>query len=165
MKNFGKKLATVSLLGALSIGALSACSGPSDEYQDRKAAQSTSQITNSLEKRNLEKKRDKEEDANAIRYVYLMNYGNITGYYVIQGKVSSSGSQIGPEQEIIKRWSDGYVLDSAQDDGTYGDGDPGVFFFTTDGMMVETSLDYVISDRPMTLDVPRLGGATPAAKK
>lgn len=165
MKNFGKKIASVALLGALTVGGLSACSTVTDEYQDRKAAQSTSQITNSLEKQNLEKKRDKEEDSNAIRYVYLMNYGNITGFYVIKGKVSSSGSQIGPEQEIIKRWSDGYVLDSAQDDGTYGDGDPGVFFFTTDGMMVETSLDYVISDRPMTLDVPRLGGAAPAAKK
>lgn len=164
MKNFGKKIATVSLLGALALGALSGCATVSDEYQDRKAQQSTSQIVNSLEKQNLEKKRDKEEDSNAIRYVYLMNYGNITGYYVIAGKVSSSGSQIGPEQEIIKRWSDGYVLDSAQDDGTYGDGDPGVFFFTTDGMMVETSLDYVISDRPMTLDVPRLGGAAPVKK-
>jgi hypothetical protein len=164
LKNFGKKLATVTLLGSLAIGALSACTPTTDEYQNRKEAQNTSQITNSLEKKNLEKKRDKEEDANAIRYVYLMNYGNITGYYVIQGKVSSSGSQIGPEQEIIKRWSDGYVLDSAQDDGTYGDGDPGVFFFTTDGMMVETSLDYVISDRPMTLDVPRLGGAAPVKK-
>jgi hypothetical protein len=84
---------------------------------------------------------------------------------VILGKVSSSGSQIGPEEEIVKRWSDGYVLDSAQDDGTYGDGDPGVFFFTTDGMMVETSLDYVIADRPIELDVPRLGGTAPAAKK
>lgn len=165
MNNFGKKLATVGVLGALTIGGLAACSPVSDEYTERKEAQGASQITNSLEKHNLEKKRDKEEDPNAIRYVYLMNYGNITGYYVIEGKVSSSGSQIGPEQEIIKRWSDGYVLDSAQDDGTYGDGDPGVFFFTTDGMMVETSLDYVISDRPMTLDVPRLGGAAPAAKK
>jgi hypothetical protein len=165
MKNLTRKIATIGVIGAISIGAMTACAPVSDEYQDRKAAQSTSQITNSLEKKNLEKKRDKEEDSNAIRYVYLMNYGNITGYYVIQGKVSSSGSQIGPEQEIIKRWSDGYVLDSAQDDGTYGEGDPGVFFFTTDGTMVETSLDYVISDRPITLDVPRLGGSAPAAKK
>jgi hypothetical protein len=165
MKAITRKIATAGAIAALSIGAMTACTPASDEYTERKEAQGASQIKDSLEKKNLEKKRDKEEDANAIRYVYLMNYGNITGYYVIEGKVSSSGSQIGPEQEIIKRWSDGYVLDSAQDDGTYGDGDPGVFFFTTDGMMVETSLDYVISDRPMTLDVPRLGGAAPAAKK
>jgi hypothetical protein len=164
LKNFGKKIATVAVLGALTIGGLAACAPTTSEYDERKAAQGNSQIVNSLEKKNLEKKRDKEEDANAIRYVYLMNYGNITGYYVIEGKVSSSGSQIGPEEEIVKRWSDGYVLDSAQDDGTYGTGDPGVFFFTTDGMMVETSLDYVISDRPMTLDVPRLGGDAPAKK-
>lgn len=158
MKNFGKKLASVAVLGALTIGGLSACAPTTTEYDERKAAQSASQITNSLEKQNLEKKRDKEEDPNAIRYLYIINFGQIVGYYVTQGKISSNGSQIGPESEIVKRWSDGYVLDSAKDDGTYGDGDPGVFFFTTDGVMVETSLDYIQSDQPINIDVPRLGG-------
>jgi hypothetical protein len=164
MKAITKKITTLSVLGALTIGGLSACAPVTDEYQDRKEAQNTSQITNSLEKQNLEKKRDKEEDPNAIRYVYLMNYGQIVGYWVALGKISSSGSQIGPEQEIIKRWSDGYVLDSAQDDGTYGAGDPGIFFFLSTGVMVETSLDYIVSDQPLTLDVPRLGGNVPAKK-
>ena len=45
-----------------------------------------------------------------------------------------------------------------KDDGTYGAGDPGNFFFTTDGVMVETSLDYIISNEPIAIDVPRLGG-------
>lgn len=165
MKNFGKKITTVAVLSALTIGGLAACSTTPTEYDKRKQEQGKSQITNSLEKKNLEKKRDKEEDANAIRYVYLMNYGQIVGYWVALGKISSSGSQVGPQQEVIKGWnSDGYVLDSAQDDGTYGDGDPGIFFFTTDGVMVETSLDYVVSDQPITLDVPRLGGSAPAKK-
>lgn len=160
-----KKLATVALVSSLGIAGLAGCAQVSDEYQDRKAAQSTSQIKDSLEKKNLEKKRDKEENPSAIRYLYLMNFGQIVGYYVTEGKVSSNGSQIGPESEIIKRWSDGYVLDSAKDDGTYGDGDPGIFFFTTDGIMVETSLDYIMSDSPIAIDVPRLGGKAPAAKK
>jgi hypothetical protein len=162
LKNsIAKKIATVALIGTIGMGALSACSPTTDEYQDRKAAQSTSQIKDSLEKKNLEKKRDKEEDPSAIRYLYIMNFGKIVGYYVTEGKVSSNGSQIGPESEIIKRWSDGYVLDSAKDDGTYGDGDPGIFFFTTDGVMVETSLDYIMSDSPIAIDVPRLGGSAP----
>ena len=38
----------------------------------------------------------------------------------------------------------------------YGDGDPGIFFYTADDVMVETSLDYVVSDQPLAIDVPRL---------
>lgn len=165
MKATTRKLVTIGAIAAVSIGAMTACTPVSDEYTERKAAQNTSQITNSLEKQNLEKKRDKEEDPNAIRYLYVTgNTGQIVGYYVTQGKVSSNGSQIGPESEIIKRWSDGYVLDSAKDDGTYGEGDPGIFFFTTDGVMVETSLNYIQSDQPINIDVPRFGGTEPAKK-
>lgn len=163
MKKITTKLATVGAIAALTIGGLAACSSPG-EYEKRKEAQATSQIKDSLEKKNLEKKRDKEEDPSAIRYLYLMNFGQIVGYYVTEGKVSSNGSQIGPESEAIRYYGDTTVLDSAKDDGTYGDGDPGIFFFTTDGIMVETSLDYIMSDSPIAIDVPRLGGAAPAKK-
>ena len=150
-----RKIAAIVLGSALVIG-ISACGGPS-EYEQRKLEQNKSQITNSLEKQNLIKKRDKEEDPNAIRYVYLMSFGKIIGYYVAHGKISSSGSQVGPETEVIKGWNgDGYVLDSAKDDGTFGDGDPGIFFFDSNGVMIETSLDYIVSDQPISLDVPRL---------
>lgn len=154
-----KKLATISVLATLTIGGLAACTPNTSDYDNRKQAQGTSQIKNSLEKQNAEMKRDKEEDPNAIRYVYLLNYGINTGYYVAKGKISSSSSQVGPESEVIRYYGDGYVLDSAKDDGTYGAGDPGIFFFTTDGMMVETSLDYIVTDRPIALQgVPLLGG-------
>lgn len=156
MNKIVKGISAAVVAGGLILG-VTAC-GPTQRDQ-RAAAQNASQITNSLEKQNLKKKLDKEEDPNAIRYVYILSYANIIGYYVIQGKVSSSGSQIGPEQEIINGGGNGNVLDSAQDDGTYGDGDPGVFFFTTDGTMVETSLDYIISDRPIAVNAPVLGGS------
>ncbi|UYM26616.1 hypothetical protein SEA_BAUER_67 [Arthrobacter phage Bauer] len=142
------KIAAVLTAAALAFGA-TACT-PS-EYQQRKDNQKTSQIANSLEKQNLEKKRDKEEDPNAIRYVYILSYANIIGFYTAKGKISSSASQVGPETEVIS----GYILDSAKDDGTYAPGDPGIFFFTTDGVMVETSLDYIVSDQPLPIDVPR----------
>jgi hypothetical protein len=158
-----KKIAALAIAATVTIGGLSACSSPG-EYEKRKEAQSASQIHDSLEKKNLEKKRDKEEDPSAIRYLYLMNFGQIVGYYVTEGKVSSNGSQIGPESEAIRYYGDTTVLDSAKDDGTYGDGDPGIFFFTTDGVMVETSLDYIQSDAPIAIDVPRLGGSAPAKK-
>lgn len=146
------KTAAVLIVAALT---LTGCWGPS-EVEKRKQAQGTSQIKDSLEKKNLERKRDREEKPDAERYLYLMNYGQIVGYYVTKGKVSSNGSQIGPESEVVWSNSSGYTLDSAKDDGTYGSGDPGIFFFTSDDVMVETSLDYIMSDQPLAIDVPRL---------
>ena len=156
MKRITKTIAVLAL-GAL---ALTGCDGAS-EYQERKDKQNSVTLKDSLEKANLTEKLQRENDPNAVRYVYLMNFGDIVGFYVIKGKVSSSGSQLAGEQEILDPCSSSYcptVVDSAQDDGTYGTGDPGIFFFTSDGTMVSTSLDYIESDAPLPIDVPRLNG-------
>jgi hypothetical protein len=47
-------------------------------------------------------------------------------------------------------------VDSAQDDGSYGDGDPGIFFFTTDDVMVEPALTTSLRTSHLAVDVPRL---------
>lgn len=136
-------------------------------YQDgndqRKELQKQKATGQTLEKANLAEKRKREENPSAIGYVYLMNYGNVVGYYVTKGKLSSNGSQATPEQEIVDACDHGNcdhsVVDGPQDDGSYGQGDPGIFFFLTDGTKVVTSLDYVQTDRPIpALNVPRLGG-------
>lgn len=157
MKNITKKIAAIALAGGVMLSA-AACTGMNSEYQERKDQQASTTLDNSLELNNLEEKRDRENDPTALRYVYLMNYGQIVGYYSITGKVSSSASQLAAEQEIIQPWAGGerYVVDSAKDDGSFGTGDPGIFFFTTEGIMVETSLDYIVSDQVLAIDVPRL---------
>lgn len=158
MKNIKQKLVAVGLVGMLSLS-LTGCISKSQELKDREALQDKYKTSDSLELNNLKEKRNREEDPNAIRYLYLMNFGQIVGYYTTKGKISSNGSQIAPEQDLIKTCdgcSDRYILDSAQDDGSYGDGDPGIFFFTTEGIMVVTSLDYIQSDQPLPIDVPRL---------
>lgn len=120
----------------------------SSEYEQRKQQQTKAMFTgDSLEEQNLAAKVKRENNAARVGYVYLVNFGKPFGYYVIKGKVSSSGSQVGPEQEVIKGiGGEGYVLDSRKDDGTYGAGDPGIFFFLADGTMVETTLDYIYSE-------------------
>lgn len=158
MKNLPARLAAlVAAMLGLSL-ALTGCSWD-DRANERIKEQNTTTIKgDSLEKSNLREKLERENDPSAVRYVYLMNFGQIVGYYVIKGKVSSAGSQIAPEMEVDYHSYGNVVLDSKQDDGTYGQGDPGIFFFTADGTMVSTSLDYVESDAPMPIDVPRLGG-------
>lgn len=153
------------LAGFTAIGltiALTAGSCDASEAEQRKAAQNAAAApagTETLEIKNLKEKRRREESASAIRYLYVLSFGKPLGYYVTKGKISSNGSQAGPELEAIKACggcSERVVLDSAQDDGSYGDGDPGIFFFTTDGTMVVTSLDYIQSDQPMPFNVPQL---------
>lgn len=154
MKNKFAKLATLTLIGALS---LTACT--SSDLDKREAKQNSVTLKDSLEITNLETKLERENDPNAVRYVYLISFAQPIGYYVVKGKVSSSGSQLAPEDDIIRTpGGDRLVTDGAQDDGTYGTGDPGIFFFTADGTMVSTTLDYIESDAPLPIDVPRLGG-------
>lgn len=155
-----KVTATITAL-ALAAVALTGCGATQEQknYDERKALANEYDRSQSLELTNLKEKRSREDNPSAIRYVYVMSYAQIIGYYVAKGKISSSASQIAPETELVSRWSEGFVVESAKDDGSYGPGDPGIFFFTTDGAMIETSLDYITSDVPINIDVPRLGGS------
>ena len=158
MKKLTTRLAAlVAAMLGLSL-VLSGCSFDDRANERLKEQNQTTIKGDSLEKTNLKEKLERENDPTAVRYVYLMNFGQIVGYYVIKGKVSSAGSQIAPEMEVDYHSYGNVVLDSKQDDGTYGQGDPGIFFFLADGTMVSTSLDYVESDAPLPIDVPRLGG-------
>jgi hypothetical protein len=167
MKNLTKRLAATAALALVGALALSGCTGNTSErqaYEDRKSLAAEYDTTSSLELTNLKEKRAREDDPEALRYLYVMSFGDIVGYYVTKGKISSNGSQIAPETEFVRpsyangTSADFFSVESAQDDGSYGDGDPGIFFFTSDGTMVVTSLDYIQSDAPLAIDVPRLGG-------
>ena len=81
------------------------------------------------------------------------------GYYVIKGGVYGADTQLAPEQDIIRGGGNGNVVDTAKDNGTYGGGDEGVFFITAEGVLVETTLDYIQADAPIAVyaDLPRLG--------
>jgi hypothetical protein len=159
--NIKSKIAT-TLAGAVVVGlALAGCTPSTAQkaYEDRQEKQASTTLNDSIALDNLKEKRDRENDPNKVRYIYMMSFGQIVGYYVAKGNITSNSSQMAPESEIVKSFGgDGYVVDSAADDGTFGDGDPGIFFFLSDGTMVVTSLDYIQSDQPLAIDTPRLGG-------
>jgi hypothetical protein len=159
-----KRIGAGAVATAIAAVSLVGCGYPNAEEKARDAMQAKKATGQTLEKANLEEKRRREENPNAIGYIYLMNFGQITGYYVIKGKVSSNGSQATPEDDIIWTCKASYgcnplSVDGPQDDGSYGQGDPGIFFFLADGTKVVTSLDYIQTDRPIpALNVPKLGG-------
>jgi len=139
---------------------LSGCRHATTEQKAREQAQSQKATGNTLEKQNLAEKRKREENPNQIGYLYLMAFDKPFGYFVTKGKISNSGSQATPEQDVVQYCKNDdcawVTVDGPQDDGSYGAGDPGVFFFTPEGVMVETSLDYFYTTQPLSLNVPKL---------
>jgi hypothetical protein len=165
MTNFSRthKRAIALALALSSIFLVTGCRGKTSDQKAREQAQSQKATGATLEKTNLAAKRKLEENPNRIGYLYLMSFGKFIGYYVTKGKISSNGSQATPEQDAVRYCQSGdcswLALDGPQDDGSYGSGDPGIFFFTAEGKEVVTSLDYVYSDQPLTLPgVPELAG-------
>jgi len=149
-----KRIITAILLATSLIFGTTACSG---QAAAREAAQKASTNTGeSQEIKNLKRKKELEDNPNTIRYLYLYSFGNPIGYYITKGKISSNGSQIGPELEVLRELSGNPVVDSPQDDGSFGDGDPGIFFFTVDGAMAVTNFDYLQFDHPTNVNVPQL---------
>lgn len=115
-----------------------------------------------LERKNLSERLTRFSKANKVGYLYVMSFGKFVGYYVVKGKISSVNSQMTNSDQV---WDSGSgeqgetVVNSIGDDGSWGPnegGDRGVFFFTSNGTMVETTLDWVYSDTPLQIDVPNL---------
>jgi predicted small secreted protein len=115
-----------------------------------------SELKDSLERRNLKERLIRTNKPNAQGYVYLMSFGTIIGYYTVKGKVSSTQSQMTTDNLVIDRTEGDVVVNAPGDDGSYGANEDGIFFFTTEGQMVTTNLDYIWSDKPLAVDVPRL---------
>lgn len=95
-----------------------------------------------------------------LGYVVLMLEGvGVVGNYVIDGKVSSLNSFLTPDSEYYE-YSAGETSKKnnwlADVDGSYGENDNGIFFFTTDGKYIEWTGTYIYSDIPYIVDAPIL---------
>lgn len=95
-----------------------------------------------------------------LGYVVLMLEGvGVVGNHVIDGKVSSLNSFLTPDSEYYE-YSAGETSKKnnwlADVDGSYGENDNGIFFFTTDGKYIEWTGTYIYSDIPYIVDDPIL---------
>lgn len=126
---------------------------PADELQD------------SLERRNLRERLLRQNDPDKIGYVYFVQFGKFLGYWTIKGKVSSTQSQMTTDVLLVDTPDDGSrakdsMVTAPGDDGSYGENERGVFFFTTEGAMVQLPEDsYFYSDQPVNIgSIPELNG-------
>ena len=120
------------------------------------------EANDSLECKNLKERERRNSQASAIGYVYLYNFdGSVKGYFTIKGKVSSTQSQMGAMDIIADACLETTdycpeVMEAAGDDGSFGPNESGIFFFTTEGVMVTYSGAYVLSDGPLKLSDNKL---------
>lgn len=92
-------------------------------------------------------------------YIVLFTEGGaVVGSFIVDGKVSSLNSYLTPDSEC---YSSGNRVDWLADvDGSYGENDSGIFFFTSDGKYIEWTGIYLYSDIPFIVDDPiiNIGG-------
>lgn len=119
-------------------------------------------LTDSLERKNVSKRLLRYNNANKIGYIYLLtDTGGIYTYYTIKGKVSSTDSQMTTTDLIQSRCHDNNVCNDVTvpapgDDGSYGPNEPGIFFFTSDDVLVTWNGKYLLTDAPMKISSQNL---------
>lgn len=99
-----------------------------------------------------------------LGYIALFtDNGAVVEKFIVDGKVSSLNSFLTPDSEWYEQqyWSDGDSYNGANDwladvDGSYGENDNGIFFFTPDGKYVEWTGTYLYSDIPFEIEEPIL---------
>lgn len=130
-------------------------------------------IDYSLERYNLIKRtywvNGQREKANALPcavnrplgYIVLFTEsGSVIGSFTVDGKVSSLNSYLTPDSEYYELAYNGnyreYNRWLPDVDGSYGENDSGIFFFTTDGKYIEWTGTYLYSDIPFIVNEPIL---------
>lgn len=94
-----------------------------------------------------------------LGYIVLMtDNGAIVGSFIVDGKVSSLNSFLTPDSEYYELCYGGtsnkYNDWLADIDGSYGENDNGIFFFTPDGKYIEWTGTYLYSDIPFIVENP-----------
>lgn len=126
-----------------------------------------------LERKNLAARLVQYNSKGDTNYVYIFAgmTSTVIGYYVINGKVSSTSSEMTSTNQITNcgtanngDYGGCSVSEAIGDDGSYGPeegGQNGVFFFTVSGNLVETDQLFLVSSIPLKIysSVPQLDAA------
>lgn len=92
-----------------------------------------------------------------LGYIVLFSGNALVGSFVVDGKVSSLNSYLTPDSEYYEYSGGEYSVKNkwlSDVDGSYGENDSGIFFFTPDGKYIEWSGEYLYSDIPFVVENP-----------
>lgn len=89
-----------------------------------------------------------------LAYIVLFtDTGAVVGRFVVEGKVSSLQNYLTPISQYYESGTS-YNRWLPDVDGSYGDNDDGIFFFTPTGNYFEWNGVYLYSDVPLDVDAP-----------
>lgn len=139
-----------------------------DNLQERQPT--PTDINFSLERYNLIRRaywvNGQREKANAVvceiqkplGYVVLItDSGAVVGTFIVDGKITSLNSFLTPDSIYYEYSGSSGTYENewlADVDGSYGENDVGIFFFTPHGQYVEWNGRYLYSDIPFQVDDP-----------
>lgn len=92
-----------------------------------------------------------------LGYIVLFAGNTVVGNFVVDGKVTSLNSFLSPDSEYYEYLGGDFRAYNkwlADVDGSYGENDDGIFFFTPDGKYIEWTGEYLYSDIPFIVDSP-----------
>lgn len=141
------------IIFALSFLALAACDdGGARQDQARKGAklaeQAMSNARSNAEQDNIANRLKLTSDPNLLGHIAIVNkVGQVVLYTTIKGKVTSGSKRLTNPGYCGDR-----VGDCPSDEGTFGSSNPYIFFWTTQGQYIQTSMDYIYSDKPLRLE-------------
>lgn len=170
-----KKLFLVLVLAAITSFSVFAAGDFQEQGSNRVAVQQEALVQNIItnypapvvsyfqERRTIANWTERWDAPSIPCFVYLISYGNVIGYFVSDGKPASTRSYLTPETQTVRADMgeyDGDVQVEAPDiDGTYGENNPGIRFFTAQGTAVEWGgfgACYLYSDSILPIKVPLL---------
>lgn len=175
MSKFTRSILAIVAIATLAV-ALAACTAD-PKAEPNNAAEETDKLTQNymeaalsevpypleemrasgwMERRNVRERMIRFADPNKISYIYLLTeQGQLIASYTIRGKVSHVASQLSTTDMFRKADCGQYDCDETvgapMDDGTWGPSEDAIFFFTTDGVMVQHNGDYVLADAPLNI--------------
>lgn len=164
------KIASAVLAATLTLFATTAGSCGSDEGNAARSDKTSSSnfdaqakndpvpnLSKSLERANIVEHSKRNNAPDRVRYIYLLaDTGGIYAYYVIKGKVTSTGAQLTPTDEIVDRYEGDVVTQAPTDDGSFGGDEGGIYFFTDTGVEVQWNGRWLLTDAPMNIKTPTL---------
>lgn len=93
-----------------------------------------------------------------LGYIVLFAGNTVVNSFIVDGKVSSLNSYLSPDSEYYEYVYGGsyreYNRWLADVDGSYGENDNGIFFFTPNGNYIEWTGEYLYSDIPFEVKKP-----------
>ena len=124
------------------------------------------QLNTSLERINIKKRLELWNNESKISYIYLIDFGRVVAFHTVKGKITSGNKRLtsnsatvdgdGQEAGIGKNiWNDSgsFTIERPELDGTYGTSGNYIFFWTTDGIYVQWSGNYLLMDEPMKVNI------------